>query len=112
VSADGAGYEGENMLGLLAASFHDGEEGFDESAAGGAWGAEGELPPDDSVPQRALAGVVRRLDAFHLCEGPQPIAMVPEFFGHADAGELPAQQQGVDSLPDHRCASVPGVMRR
>ena len=92
VGIDGGGHEGEYVAGLLAAGFDDSEEGFDEAAALFALGAEGKFPPDDGVSQGALAGVVRRFDALHVDEGPQPLAMPPEFVGHADAGELTAQQ--------------------
>lgn len=92
VGVDGGGDEGEDIDGSLAAGFDDGQHGFHEAAAGFALSAERQFPPDHGVPQGALAGVVRRFDALHVDEGPQPLAMPPEFVGHADAGELTAQQ--------------------
>jgi hypothetical protein len=55
---DGFGEEVEHVSGLLPAGLDHGENGFDEAASIDALRAEGEFPPDDGVPQGALAGVV------------------------------------------------------
>ena len=106
VSFDGGSDEGEDVLGLLAAGFHDGQQGFHEAAARGALGAEREFSPDHRMPQGALASVVGGLDAFYVHEGPQPLAMIREFLRHADAGERSAQQHGVDLISDRFHAAL------
>ncbi len=73
----------EEVSAELAAGFDDGQDGLDESAAGGTLRSEAELAPDHRVSQRPLAGVVRRFDARHIDECPQPIAMLPQRRAHA-----------------------------
>ena len=71
VGGDGLGEEVEGVLFALAAGFQDGQQGLDEAAAGGAWGAEAELFPaileaslrDDRMTQREFGGVVGRVES-------------------------------------------------
>ena len=94
---------------MLAAGFDSGEHRFDEAAARGALRAEGELAPDDGVPQRAFAGVVRRFDAVVLEKGPKPVAMRVQFAAHAGEQLVPARrapfEQRFDPSPDRAHAT-------
>jgi len=62
VGSDGCRYVGEDVPRLLAAALDRRQHRLHEPAAARALRAEGQLPPDDRMPQRPLAGVVGRLD--------------------------------------------------
>ena len=70
---------------LAAAGFDDRQHPLDEPAARGRLRAEGQLPPDHGVTQRLLGGVVGRLDAFDFHEGPQVLAVLPQFLAERRA---------------------------
>src|SRR5207249_3019016 len=93
---------GEGVAAGPAAGLDDRQQPLDEPAAGGRLRAEGELPPDDRVPQGALGGVVGRLDAVDGDEGPEVLAVLPQLLAEA-GGErvvIAAQQQRVDLAAD------------
>ena len=86
VCGNGLGDKVEDARVLLAASFNGGEHRLHEPAPGRALCAKRELPPNHRVTQRALAGVVGRLDPFHFQKGPQAIAMIIQRAAHASSG--------------------------
>ena len=59
---EGGGQEVEDFAFLLAAGLDDRQQGFDEAAASGALGAEGEFAPDDGVAQHLFRAIIRRLN--------------------------------------------------
>ena len=80
----------------------DTQQALDEPAAGGRLRAEGQLPPDDRVPQGALGGVVGRLHALNFGEGPEVFAVLPQFLAEAmrQPIEVAAQEQPFHLLTD------------
>ena len=82
-SGGGVGEEVEDVAGLLAAGFEDGQQGFEEAAAFRALGAEAEFAGDHGGTQGSFAGVVGRFDAVVIEERPQPAAMLEEFLAGA-----------------------------
>ena len=66
---------GEDVAGLLPAGLDHRQHRLDKAAATRALRAEGQLTPDDRVPQGALTGVVGRLDLL-LQECPQPLPVL------------------------------------
>jgi hypothetical protein len=70
---------GEDIAAGPAAGLDDRQHPFDEPAAGGGLGADTELSPDDGLPQRTLGGVIGWLDALDFGEGPEVLAVFPEF---------------------------------
>ena len=110
VGFDGLRDELEDVAVLLAAGFDGGQQRFHEAAAGSALRPERELPPDHGVTERPLRRVVRRFDAVHFQERPQPVAMVTQFPAHAvRGGAEAAQQQAVDLVADrlHQTLEAP-----
>ena len=110
---DGVGKPSEGVAVLASAGFDDGEQSFDESAAGRGLRAEREFSPDDGVPQRLLGGVVGRLDAGDIDEGPEVFLVLDEFPAEATRArvEVTAQQQRVDRFADRFDAATEGAMR-
>src|SRR5438132_2132290 len=82
---------------LLAAGFYDRQDRGYEPAAMCALRAKRKFAPDDGMPQRAFAGIVRRLDTFDLQEGPKPLTMTVKLLAHAGdlriSAEHSAQQE-------------------
>ena len=99
-SLDGFCDEGEDGAVLLSAGFDHGEQCFDETASGGALGAEGKFPPDDGVAERTLGGVVGGVDMFVVDERPEVVEMVEQFRagrpGGGVAAPLPFLQNHVE----------------
>ncbi len=60
---EGGREEVEDIAFLLAAGFDDGQQGFDEAAASGGLGAEGEFAPDHGVAQDLFGAIIRGLDS-------------------------------------------------
>ena len=79
INLDRGGQIVEGTAILLAAGFDDREHGLNEATATGALCAERKLAPDHRVSQRALAGVLGRLDLFVTDQRPQPVAMRVDF---------------------------------
>ena len=104
VGGNGLGDEVEDAGVLLAAGFDCGEHRLHEAAPGRALRAKGKFPPNHCMTQRALAGVIGRLDPFHFQKGPQAIAMTIQRVAHASQSrafaERSAQQQGVHLTAD------------
>ena len=74
------GDKDKGVAALLAAGFDYRQH--DKPTVASALRAEGELPPDHRMTQRALARVVRRLDPFVPQERPQPLAMFVQLPAH------------------------------
>ena len=73
---EGGGQDIEDIAFLLAAGFDDGQQGFDEAAASGALGAEGEFAPDDGVAQHLLRAIIRRLNTGVIKEHPELVPAI------------------------------------
>ena len=95
----GFGDKLEDVAGLLAAGFDDGEQCLDEAAAFRTLGAEAEFAPDDRRTERAFAGVVRGFDPFVVEERPQPVAVLQQFLaGAGGLGVTSAQSSSQQSF--------------
>lgn len=109
---DGGGEPGEGVARLATAGFDHRQQAFDEAASLCGLCAEGELSPNHRVTQGALGGVVGRLDACDVHEGPQVVLVFDKFLAEAlgQSVEVTAQQHGVDPLPDRLHAFLEGGM--
>ena len=58
---EGGGQDIQDIAVLLAAGLDDGQQGFDEAAAGGALGAEGQFAPDHGVAEDLFGSIISRL---------------------------------------------------
>lgn len=87
---------------LLAAGFEDGQQGFDEAAAGLTLGAERKLAPDDGVTQRAFAAVVGRFQAGDFQEQPQLVEAGEQVIAQGNGRGVPAPLPLFQGLIDLR----------
>ena len=67
----GVGHVVDNIAPLLLQRGRDREHAFGEPTAGGTVRAETALAPQDRGPERALRGVVGRVDPGDIDEGPE-----------------------------------------
>jgi hypothetical protein len=91
VGLDGCGYVGEDVPRLLPPGPDQRQHRLDEPTAALALRAEGQLPPDDRVPQRPLAGIVRGLD-LPLQKRPQPRPLVVQLAAHAHQARVTGEK--------------------
>ena len=75
---EGGGQEVEDFAFLWAAGLDDGQHRFDEAAAGGALGAEGEFAPDHGVAEDLFGAIIGRLNTGVGDEHPQLVPAVEE----------------------------------
>ncbi len=73
---EGGGQDIKDIAFLLAAGFDDGQQGFDEAAAGGALGAEGQFAPDHGVTQHLFGAIIGRLNTGVAEEHPELVPAV------------------------------------
>ena len=93
---------------LLLERGGDREDAFDEATAGGAVGAPAPFAPEDRRPQRALRGVVRRVDLGHVHEGPASRRHGEEIATGGGRGRGPAPGTAAEPTVDAPLQRPPG----
>lgn len=97
---------------LQTACFAYGQDPFQVAADRRTLRPEAEFPVNHRRAKGSFGRVVRRFDAWHAGERPEPLAMLIQFVAHADqlvvAAEDAAQHQAIELIADRSHISLKG----